>query len=87
MVFRTCMRNKKAVLSRWYEEERNVVEDFKKAFGRAPQGDCALTVGANSQYSKSDTLVEIDYIEFRPALKKTAKCADVNKIAERNIRK
>ena len=80
MVFRTCVRNRKAAVSRWYEEERNVVEDFKKAFGRMPQGDCALTVGANSQYSRSNTLVEIDFIEFRPAIK----AADVNKIAERN---
>ena len=88
MVFRTCMRNRKAETSRWYEEERNVVEDFRKAFGRMPRGDCALTIGANSQYSKSDTLVEIDFIEFRPAAaESTARNADVNTIAERNITK
>ena len=82
-VFRICMRNRKAVLSRWYEEERNVVDDFRKAFGRPPQGECALTIGANSQYSKSNTLVEIDFIEFRPA--PALPGTDANKIAERNI--
>lgn len=70
-VHRFCMRNKNAQISRWYEEERNVVEDFKKAFGRDPRGNCALTIGANSQYSRSNTLVEIDFIEFCEAKKKS----------------
>ena len=83
-VYRFCMRNKNAENYRWYEEKRNVVEDFKKAFGRLPEGDCALTIGANSQYSKSSTLVEIDFIEFLPAASGNAKplVAD-RKIAER----
>ena len=64
IVRRICMRNKNAVPGKWYVEERNVVEDFKRAFGRLPEGSCGLTIGANSQYSKSNTLVEIDFIEF-----------------------
>ena len=70
MVRRICMRNAEAVPGKWYVEERNVVEDFKRAFGRPPKGNCGLTIGGNSQYSGSDTLVQIDYIEFRPAAKK-----------------
>ena len=83
-VYRFCVRNKNAETSRWYEEKRNIVEDFKKAFGRLPEGDCALTIGANSQYSKSSTLVEIDFIEFLPAAaKETQTLVADRKIAER----
>ena len=83
-VARICVRNGKAEYSRWYEEERNVVEDFRKAFGRAPKGRCGLTIGANSQHSKSNTLVEIDFIEFRKTPKSPATDLDgkIN-IAER----
>lgn len=87
-VHRICMRNSKAEPLRWYVEERNVIKDFQKAFGRMPQGKCALSIGANSQYSKSDTLVEIDYIEFRPVpAKKKAPDPDISKIAEREKKK
>lgn len=83
-VFRMCMRNSKAELGKWYVEERNVVEDFKKAFGRMPEGDCALTVGGNSQYSRSTAVVEIDYIEFLTAEKKGSAPAKITiDIAER----
>lgn len=70
LVRRICMRNAEAVPGKWYVEERNVVEDFKRAFGRLPKGNCGLTIGGNSQYSGSETLVQIDYIEFCPAAKK-----------------
>ena len=83
-VARICVRNNGAEYSRWYEEERNVVEDFRKAFGRAPKGRCGLTIGANTQHSKSNTLVEIDFIEFRKTPRFSAKELDgkIN-IAER----
>jgi hypothetical protein len=87
-VYRICMRNKNAELSKWYEEERNVVEDFKKAFGRMPKGLCALTIGANSQYSKSKTLVEIDFVEFCEKKKGVASSEEQHvNIAERRIEK
>ena len=87
-IFRIAVRNNKAGLSQWYEEERNVVEDFKKAFGRAPEGRCGLTIGANSQYSQSKTMVEIDFIEFCEAPKKVSSPAgDGRKIAERRTQK
>lgn len=84
LVKRICMQNKKAVPGQWYEEERNVVEDFRRAFKRMPEGDCALSVGANSQYSKSDTLVEIDFIEFRS---KRKHLPVETKTAERKIKR
>ena len=88
LVSRICLRNKEAELSKWYEEERNLVEDFKKAFGRIPDGDCALTIGANSQYSKSKTIVEIDFIEFRKTEKKVVlPCGELAVTAEREIEK
>lgn len=60
-----CLRNRDTAVGEWVEEERNVLEDFRAAFGTAPTGKIGITVGGNSQYSKSDTWVEIDYIEFR----------------------
>ena len=64
LVRRICVRNAEAVPGRWYVEERNVVRDFIHAFGRMPKGSCGLAIGGNSQYSRSETLVQIDYIEF-----------------------
>ena len=83
-VFRMCMRNSKAQTGKWYVEERNIIEDFKKAFGRMPDGDCALTIGANSQHSGSKGVVEIDYIEFCKAEKTPATLTISSNIAERN---
>ena len=60
-----CLRNRETPVGEWVEEECNVFEDFKRAFGKEPSKDAVLAIGANSQYSKSDTRVEIDYIEFR----------------------
>lgn len=63
----TCMRNRTTPIGQWVEEERNVLEDFKKAFQRPPSKNFVLCIGANSQNSKSNTRLEIDYIEFRSA--------------------
>ena len=87
LVRRICMRNAEAVPGKWYVEERNVVEDFRRAFGRLPKGNCGLTIGGNSQYSGSDTLVQIDYIEFRPAAKKAEKSLGQDKTSERKNEK
>lgn len=58
-----CIRDKNSGVGVWYVEERNIAEDFKKAFGFIP-AQFALTVSGNSQYTKSSTLAKIDYIEF-----------------------
>ncbi|QSH40557.1 DUF3047 domain-containing protein [Lentisphaerota bacterium ZTH] len=58
-----CLRNKKSGTGKWFTEERNIAEDFKKAFGFVPK-EFALSVCANSQHTGSETKAEIDYIEF-----------------------
>ena len=65
-----CMRNNKSAVGEWFEEERNVLQDFRRAFKRNPMNRFAIGVAGNSQYTKSDTLVEIDYIEFHPEQKR-----------------
>lgn len=64
-----CLRNKNDATDRWYTEERNVAEDLKKAYGFVPK-DFALSVCANSQYTSSHTIAEVDYLEFVPEKKK-----------------
>ena len=67
-----CVRNRKSPVGEWVEEERNVLADYRAAFGKTLSVGFALTVGANTHHSQSDTRLEIDYIEFRstPALRK-----------------
>ncbi len=62
-----CLRNRETPVGEWVVEERNVLEDFKTAFGKAPAADFVIIIGGNSQHSNSDTRAEIDYIEFLPA--------------------
>ena len=68
-VFSTCVRNKNTKIGEWVIEEKNILEDYKIAFGRHPKGKVILCLGANSQYTRSNTMVEIDYIEFLPITK------------------
>lgn len=66
-VFSICMRNHTTRTGEWVEEERNILEDFKSCFKRDIRKRFAIGVAGNSQYTKSKTRVEIDYIEFHPA--------------------
>ena len=59
-----CIRNRNTPVGEWVVEERDVLADFIRAYKRFPGEYFILGVGANSQYSKSDTRLEIDYIEF-----------------------
>ncbi len=68
-----CVRNKKDAVGEWIIEERDVVVDFQNAFQKTPNEYYIVSVGANSQYSKSNTRVEIDYIEFIPRKDKEKK--------------
>lgn len=61
-----CLRNRNTAPGEWVEEYRNVAEDFRAAFGRPLDRRFILSVGGNSQYTKSNTRIEIDYIEFLP---------------------
>ena len=60
-----CLRNRETPVGEWVEEERNALEDFKCAFGAPPSHEFAVAVGAKSQHTRSNTRVEIDYLEFR----------------------
>ena len=62
-----CIRNKETPVGEWVVDERNVLEDYRAAFGKAPSEKFVISIGGNSQHSKSDTRAEIDYIEFLPA--------------------
>ncbi len=60
-----CLRNKKTGTGKWVTEERNIAKDFEKAYGFIPK-EFVLSIGANSQNTKSESLAFIDYIEFLP---------------------
>ena len=61
-----CLRNRQTPPGVWVEEERDVLADFQKAFKRGIKSYYAIGISGNSQYTKSNTRVEIDYIEFHP---------------------
>lgn len=61
-----CVRNRETPEGEWVIEERDVVQDYINAFGSMPNDYFILGIGANSQYSKSHTRSEIDFIEFVP---------------------
>ncbi|MBQ7395694.1 MAG: DUF3047 domain-containing protein [Lentisphaeria bacterium] len=65
-VYGICMRNRTTPVGEWVEEERDVLADFNNFFKRDIKKRYAIGIAGNSQYSKSDTRVEIDYIEFHP---------------------
>lgn len=65
-VYGICMRNGSTPVGEWVDEERDVAADFKKFFKRDIMNRFAIGIGGNSQYTKSNTRVEIDYVEFHP---------------------
>lgn len=58
-----CVRNKDNELEKWYVEERNIAEDFKKAYGFLPD-EIAVSLVSNSQYTKSQAEAQVGWIEF-----------------------
>lgn len=67
------VRNKEDKLDTWYVEERNVGEDLKKLFnGKIPNKNIALSISANSQYTGTNSVAYLEYVEFCPAPSKTA---------------
>lgn len=65
-VFWTCLRNQDDPKDTWVVEQRNVLEDLKKYLGKYPS-DLALSISCNSQYTGTNAVVYLDYIEFRKA--------------------
>ncbi|HBA85559.1 MAG TPA: hypothetical protein DCZ95_15865 [Verrucomicrobia bacterium] len=60
-----ALRNEKDVDgATFFVEERNVAEDFKKAFGFIPD-KFGLGISCNSQYTDSKAAAQLDWVEFR----------------------
>ena len=59
------MQDNKTKAGEWVTETRNVAKDFKRVYGKVPKR-FALSVIGNSQYTKSNTVAELDFIEFIP---------------------
>ena len=72
-----CLRNQSSPVNEWVEEKVNVAELFQKVYGFVPgQEEYVVSFGANSQYTKSHTFAEFDYIELvkaEPAAKEEKK--------------
>ena len=68
-----CAANDTVPLNEWRVEEYDVVRDFTTAFGSPPNQRFMLCIGGNSQYSRSNTRLEIDFIEFIPRRRERAK--------------
>jgi hypothetical protein len=64
-----AVRNKKDKLNQWYIEERNIAEDFKKAYKGFLPKRFAVSVAGNGQHTGSTTMAEVDFIEFIPKSK------------------
>lgn len=63
-----CLRNRTSPLNEWVEESVNVAELFRKAFGFLPgPEEYVITFGGNSQYTKSHTFADFDFVELRKA--------------------
>ena len=58
------LRNREdAVAGMWFTEERNIAEDFKKAWGFYPS-KVYLSISCNSQYTRSLAAADLGWIEF-----------------------
>ena len=60
-----CVRNKTDILEKWYVEEKNIADDFKKIYGFIPE-KFVISIGGNSEYTGSETEAMTDWIEFVP---------------------
>lgn len=59
----TLRNNKDAGDGRWFIEERNVADDFNKAWGFYPK-QVYVSVSCNSQYTGTEGAADLDWIEF-----------------------
>jgi hypothetical protein len=55
----------------FFIEERNIAEDFEKAFGSVPD-QIGIGISCNSQYTDSKSEAQLDWIEFCAPVLKTA---------------
>ncbi len=69
-----AVNNKTDKTDIWITVERNVAEDYKKAYKFIPK-DFAITIAGNSQYTKSHGIGMVAFVEFieKPTIKKEKK--------------
>ena len=61
------MRNQDDMASgEWYIEARNVADDFVKVFGAIPS-EIGLGISCNSQYTDSQAVALLEWVEFTAA--------------------
>ncbi len=60
-----ALRNKEDALDEWITEERNVAEDFYRAWGYYPE-DIYISVSCNSQYTGGKASADLNWIELAP---------------------
>jgi len=61
-----CLRNRESGAKTFVVEERNFVEDFRKAFGFVPD-KAGISISCNSQYTGTTAEAQLDWIEILPA--------------------
>lgn len=69
-----CVNNKEDKIQKWVTVERNIADDYKKAYGFIPN-DFAITIAGNSQYTESHGVGMVAFIEFieKPTVKTAVK--------------
>lgn len=65
MVTYIVVRSGPADLNRWITEQRNVVEDFKKVYGEAPDDPAVLSLSIDSNDTNSTSEAMIGAIRFK----------------------
>lgn len=61
------VRSGPGLLDQWVSEERNVVEDYRKIYGGTPENPGAISVGIDSNDTKSSAESAIGEIAFKSA--------------------
>ena len=66
-----ALRNQEDKLNTWYVEEVDLQAHLKRLFPRGiPEKDLALSITGNSQYTATDSIGYVEYLEFLPASEK-----------------
>ena len=66
-----AMRNQKDKLNTWYIEEVDLLKHLQQLFPAGiPKKDLALSITGNSQYTGTESLGYIEYLEFLPISEK-----------------
>ena len=63
-VYWTCLRNQLDRMGKWHTEQQNLWLDLQKKLGKIPD-KLGLSISSNSQYTDSESVCYLDFIEFR----------------------